>query len=337
MLNKRVLATAILSLSIAAPTATNILPTAQAAPSHLGCGKQVVEDAGFKGDVSIVVAKHLKVSCGLSVQQIAQLSDSDLTQVIEELGISKEGFNPALVRAAARTIDQNTDKSGNGGGAGDHDRDNQTGVSVDRIKAGARTVTGTVYLQADQDEQKVSAALPGRNFVTVTAKKKNPGKAETVKFEIPVPEGLQLREHHQVFVYTGEGAPTPQRIRNGGAMLLVEAEGSGGEEGSADSADNGAQAQQTQILVDDIVVGAQTITGKVKLPEGVSEQKIAAFFPRSLFGEAIVSKSEADAAGAVAFEIAVPESLNLRVGDQVKIGPVGSPAEIQSVTVKSAS
>ena len=337
MLNKRVLATAILSLSIAAPTATNILPTAQAAPSHLGCGKQVVEDAGFKGDVSIVVAKHLKVSCGLSVQQIAQLSDSDLTQVIEELGISKVGLNLALVRAAAGTIDQNTDKPGNAGGTDDLDRDYQTGVSVDRIKAGARTVTGTVYLQADQDEQKISAALPRRNFVTVTAKKKNPGKAELVKFEIPVPESLRLREHHQVFVYTGEGAPTPQRIRNGGAMLLVEAEGAGAGEGSADGADNGAQTQQTQILVDEIAAGAQTITGKVKLPEGVSEQKIAAFFPRSLFGEAIVSKSEADAAGVVAFEIAVPESLNLRVGDQVKIGPVGSPAEIQSVTVKSAS
>ncbi|MDK4235411.1 hypothetical protein [Corynebacterium propinquum] len=205
MLNKRVLATAILSLSIAAPTVSNLSPIAQAAPSHLGCGKQVVEDAGFKGDVSIVVAKHLKVSCGLSVQQIAQLSDHELTQVIEELGISKAGFNPALVRAAAGTIDQNTDKPGNGGGTDDLDRDYQTGVSVDRIKAGARTVTGTVYLQADQDEQKISAALPRRNFVTVTAKKKNPGKAELVKFEIPVPESLQLREHHQV-LYTRERA-----------------------------------------------------------------------------------------------------------------------------------
>lgn len=336
MINKRAVAAAVLSLSIVIPGASSVAQ-ATTAPKHLGCDKTVAEDAGFRGTSSIVVAKHLKVSCGLSVAEISQLSDSELTQVIEELGISKEGFNPALVRAAAGTIDQNTDKSGNGGGAGDHDRDNQTGVSVDRIKAGARTVTGTVYLQADQDEQKVSAALPGRNFVTVTAKKKNPGTAETVKFEIPVPEGLQLREHHQVFVYTGEGAPTPQRIRNGGAMLLVEADGSGGEESSADSADNGAQAQQTQILVDDIVVGAQTITGKVKLPEGVSEQKIAAFFPRSLFGEAIVSKSEADAAGVVTFEIGVPESLHLRVGDQVKIGPVGSPAEIQSITVRTAS
>lgn len=335
MLNKRVLATAILSLSIAAPTATNILPTAQAAPSHLGCGKQVVEDAGFKGNVSIVVAKHLKVSCGLSVQQIAQLSDSDLTQVIEELGISKVGFTPVLVRAAAGTIDQSTDKPGKGGGAGELDRDNQTGVNVDRIKAGDRAVTGTVYLQADQDEQKVSAALPGRNFVTVTAKKTNPGKAETVKFEIPVPESLRLREHHQVFVYTGEGVPTPQRIRNGGAMLLVEADGSAGEEGSADSADNGAPTQQTQILVDDIVVGAQTITGKVKLPEGVSEQKIAAFFPRSLFAQVSVQNAQKDAQGFVNFEIAVPESLNLQVGDHVKIGPVGKLAEIQTVVVKA--
>ncbi|MDK8535089.1 hypothetical protein [Corynebacterium propinquum] len=335
MLNKRVLATAILSLSIAAPTVSNLSPIAQAAPSHLGCGKQVVEDAGFKGDVSIVVAKHLKVSCGLSVQQIAQLSDHELTQVIEELGISKAGFNPALVRAAAGTIDQNTDKPGNGGGTDDLDRDYQTGVSVDRIKAGARTVTGTVYLQADQDEQKISAALPRRNFVTVTAKKKNPGKAELVKFEIPVPESLQLREHHQVFVYTGEGAPTPQRIRNGGAMLLVEAEGSGDGEGSADGADDGAQTQQTQILIDEIAAGAKTITGRVKLPEGVSEQKIAAFFPRSLFAQVSVQSAQKDAQGFANFEIAVPESLNLRVGDQVKIGSVGKLAEIQTVVVKA--
>ena len=335
MLNKRLLATAILSLSIAAPAVSTLSPIAQAAPSHLGCGKQVVEDAGFKGDVSIVVAKHLKVSCGLSVQQIAQLSDSDLTQVIEELGISKVGLNLALVRAAAGTIDQNTDKPGNAGGTDDLDRDYQTGVSVDRIKAGARTVTGTVYLQADQDEQKISAALPRRNFVTVTAKKKNPGKAELVKFEIPVPESLRLREHHQVFVYTGEGAPTPQRIRNGGAMLLVEAEGSGAGEDSEDSADNGAQTQQTQILVDEIAAGAQTITGKVKLPEGVSEQQIAAFFPRSLFAQVSVQNAQKDAQGFVNFELAVPESLNLQVGDQVKIGPVGKLAEVQTVVVKA--
>lgn len=335
MLNKRVLATAILSLSIVAPTVSTLSPIAQAAPSHLGCGKQVVEDAGFKGDVSIVVAKHLKVSCGLSVQQIAQLSDSDLTQVIEELGISKAGLNLALVRAAAGTIDQNTDKPGNAGGTGDLDRNYQTGVSVDRIKAGARTVTGTVYLQADQDEQKISAALPRRNFVTVTAKKKNPGKAELVKFEIPVPDGLQLREHHQVFVYTGEGAPTPQRIRNGGAMLLVEADGSGSGQDSADGADNGAETQQTQILVDEIAAGAQTITGKVKLSEGVSEQKIAAFFPRSLFAQVSVQSAQKDAQGFVNFEITVPESLNLQEGEQVKIGPVGKLAEIQTVVVKA--
>ncbi|MDK8723244.1 hypothetical protein QP919_07530 [Corynebacterium propinquum] len=324
---KRALVAAVLSIGIVTPLASNIAPHAQAAPSHLGCGRGVVEDAGFQGNASVVVAKHLKVSCGLSVEQISKLTDAQLTQVIEDIGISRQGFSPALVRAAAPNIDQGTDRPRSVEESDDFDQGYQTGVDVDELKAGARKVTGRVYLQADQDQQKISAAFPGRHFVTITALKQNPGKAELVHFEIPVPDDVELREHHQVFVYTGEGTPTPQRVRNGGAMLLV----------TASDKDSAAMENQLSVLVDDIVAGARTVTGKVKLPSDVTEQKIAAFFPRSLFGEVTVRKTEADTAGAVTFEIAVPESLNLRAGDQVKIGPVGSPADIQSVTVKPAS
>ncbi|VEH73253.1 hypothetical protein [Corynebacterium segmentosum] len=81
-LNKRVLASATLSVSLVVPA---VAPVAWADATHVACEQSFRAGSDFDGDANAKVAEHLKRNCHLTAEQISKLSIEDLKSVAKEL------------------------------------------------------------------------------------------------------------------------------------------------------------------------------------------------------------------------------------------------------------
>lgn len=81
-LNKRVLASATMSVSLVVPA---VAPVAWANDTHVSCEQSFRPGSDFDGDANAKVAEHLKRNCHLTAEQISKLSIEDLKSVAKEL------------------------------------------------------------------------------------------------------------------------------------------------------------------------------------------------------------------------------------------------------------
>ena len=91
--------------------------------------------------------------------------------------------------------------------------------------------------------------------------------------------------------------------------------------------------KQVQVVVEEVSAGDAEVKGRVYLPIGTKEQMVSAvFLPRTHLEQIRVTRENADKAQWVQFSIPVPESIQLKEGDQVIVGPIPS-TESQKKTV----
>ena len=183
MLNKRVLASAVLSVSIAAPLVT---PTAQAADAHLGCA-QLQRGSDFDTrNIEGHLDEHLRRACKLSADQVKALSLDDLNKVAEELGYVNQAINIGLLPAyasAGEPAQASDDRA-----AGDSARTSLDNIYVHPVKAGDTAVTGQAWLHTPGQTRTVSAffkaqATSGQTTVT----NKHTDRPEIIDFTIQIP------------------------------------------------------------------------------------------------------------------------------------------------------
>ena len=244
--NKRVLAAAALSVSLVVPT---VAPVAQAVDSHQNCKQRYVSGLDFNSQPAIAVAQHLQKNCGLTEEQISQLSVDELKSVAKELK-NKNGeavFTDAEIssldaaqvnRAAVESSGAN--EAGQAGGQDNPDgdaADQQMTVSpqVNDITAGDKEVTGTVRLYPSEKNYEFAATFPGGAVEKIAVKA--PAKAATVDFKIAVPQGVELKAGDEVFVTPVPNTANSQTGEGPGQTIVVK---------PADVTDNGDGANENE-------------------------------------------------------------------------------------------
>lgn len=137
---------------------------------HVKCPQKFRVGSDFDGDVNAKVGKYLQRDCGFPADQISRLSIRD-----EEFG--------------------ETTGAGTGG-----DQQSEPRLKVDDVKAGARKVTGSVFLLPGEMK---TVRVTFENFLTGTqdlelkqssAESDGTPKGEYVSFEIVVPDKVTLKE-----------------------------------------------------------------------------------------------------------------------------------------------
>lgn len=231
--NKRVLAAAALSVSLVVPT---VAPVAQAA-EHLDCEQAFQVKQDFDGTAAIVVAQHLRKNCGLSVDQISELSVAELKKVAQELKdkdgnpLSEEkinGINKAEVSGAAKDAAEKDEKEAASQNAEVEAEQFTVAPQVNDIKAGDKEVTGTVRLYPSEKNYEFAATFPGGAVEKIAVKA--PAEDATVDFKIAVPQGVELKAGDEVFVTPVPNTANPQTGEGPGQTIVVK---------PADVADNG--------------------------------------------------------------------------------------------------
>ena len=206
MLNKRVLASAVLSVSIAAPLVT---PTAQAADTHLGCA-QLQRDSDFDTrNIEGHLDEHLRRACKLSTEQVKALSLDDLNKVAEELGYVNQAINIGLLHAyasAGEPAQASDDRA-----AGDSARTSLDNIYVHPVKAGDTAVTGQAWLHTPGQTRTVSAffeaqATSGQTTVT----NKHTDRPEIIDFTIQIP-GPYVPKAGDVIIVGFDGDTSSQK------------------------------------------------------------------------------------------------------------------------------
>lgn len=162
-LNKRVLASATLSVSLVVPA---VAPVASATDTHVNCEQNFRAGRDFDGDANGKVAEHLQRNCNLSAEQISKLSLDELKSVAKEL--KKADGTPAIGveeieqlttgqvnseaenNKAADEADEPGETQGNGAGGEQQSVDTLT---VNAVKAGAKSVTGWVFCSQGKRKQ----------------------------------------------------------------------------------------------------------------------------------------------------------------------------------------
>lgn len=183
MLNKRVLASAVLSVSIAAPMVT---PTAQASDAHLGCA-QLQKGSDFDTrNIEGHLDEHLRRACKLSAEQVKALSPDDLNKVAEELGYVNQTINIGLLHAYASAGEPAQDRGDRA--AGDSARKSLDSIYLYPVKAGDTAVKGQAWLHTPGQTRTVSAffkaqATSGKTTVT----NKQTDRPEIIDFTIQIP------------------------------------------------------------------------------------------------------------------------------------------------------
>ena len=231
--NKRVLAAAALSVSLVVPT---VAPVAQAA-EHLDCEQAFQVKQDFDGTAAIVVAQQLRKNCGLSVDQISELSVAELKKVAQELKdkdgnpLSEEkinGINKAEVSGAAKDAAEKDEKEAASQNAEVEAEQFTVAPQVNDIKAGDKEVTGTVRLYPSEENYEFAATFPGGAVEKIAVKA--PAEDATVDFKIAVPQGVELKAGDEVFVTPVPNTANPQTGEGPGQTIVVK---------PADVADNG--------------------------------------------------------------------------------------------------
>ena len=207
-LNKRVLASVALSVSLVGAAVT---PVAWAADGHRSCAQNFQD--GIDADINLVVAKHLRRNCNLSVEQISVLSVDAMKEVAREFKKDGaplyaeeqlKGLSPQNVVNLARGID--TPAGDNSNGPTDGEQQSGPALSVKEVKAGDTVITGSVYLLPG--EQKIiQAQFPSRivktkvvRFSKESGEAGETAKGKVVTFNIDVPDEIQLKANDEVTV-----------------------------------------------------------------------------------------------------------------------------------------
>ena len=238
--NKRILAAAAVSVSLVAPA---VAPVAQAADSHQNCEQRFVSGLDFNSQPAIAVAQHLKKNCGLTEEQISQLSVDELKSVAKELKNKNDeavftdeeinSLDAAQVNRAA-VEGPGANEAGQAGGQDNADgdaADQQMIVSpqVNDITAGDKKVTGTVRLYPSAKKYEFAATFPGGQVAKTQLDA--PAVAATVNFEIAVPEGVELKAGDEVFVTPVPNVAIPGTNEGPGKNVTVKpAAAPGGED-----------------------------------------------------------------------------------------------------------
>ena len=231
-LNKRVLASATLSVSLVVPA---VVPVAWADDAHVACEQNFRAGSDFDAGPNGNVAEHLQRNCNLTAEQISKLSLDELKSVAKEL--KKADGTPAVsveeieqlttgqVNHEAEISEATGDGADENGKEGDVEGESQFIVraKVNDIKAGDRKVTGTVRLYPAHSEQRIGATFPG-GYVEKTAVNLPEGvEAQDVPFEIDVPESVQLKAGDEVFVTPIPNVANQETGEGNGQNIVVKA------------------------------------------------------------------------------------------------------------------
>ncbi|OJI02359.1 hypothetical protein [Corynebacterium diphtheriae] len=321
--NKRVIASAALSVSLA--TSGVDIPVAWADEMHVKCPQEFHGGSDFDGDVNAKVEEHLQRNCELTTDQISRRSIRD-----EKFGEST------------------------GAGTGEEQQSGPP-LSVNKVKAGDREITGSVYLLPGQ-EKTIQVSFPNGRVLTKKLQldensvgEGNVRKGKVVNFKIEVPAGLDLKADDVIAViplyynFGRKDAPVKVIVQ---PADVVEEEGRGserpegsdkpgaGSEGSEtpESPDSGDSEGEFPVAViaevNDIKEGDNKVTGKVRLYPG-QEVEIEAYFPGGMIKTTVVKlEKKAKKEGQVPegefvpFEIDVPLDVKLMEGDKVSVSPI---------------
>ncbi|MDK4331607.1 hypothetical protein [Corynebacterium accolens] len=232
-LNKRVLASVALSASL---VTTAVTPAAWAADDdYLTC----TEDfrAGIEVDAAIYVnvAKHLQRNCNWSVDRISPLNVEQMRQVAKKLKKedgtllhSEDALNFLKPTWVLDVVNYNKAFSGNGGmGSAGDGQQSEFPLTVDEVKAGAKEVTGSVFLRPGQ-KKTIHIAFPNfqvsaadLQFNGSTAQGEDVSKGEVATFKFKVPQGLELKANDEIAVYPtyydfGKDVPVKVAVKSAG-------------------------------------------------------------------------------------------------------------------------
>ncbi|CAB0841319.1 hypothetical protein FRC0326_01038 [Corynebacterium diphtheriae] len=315
--NKRVIASAALSVSLAT---SGVAPVAWADEMHVKCPQEFHGGSDFDGDVNAKVEEHLQRNCELTTDQISRHSIRD------------EKFSE-------------TTEAGTGG------EQQSEPLKVNAVKAGDREITGSVFVLPGK-KKTVQVTFPNARSLTQdlqldenSGEEGNVPKGKVVTFKFKVPEGLDLKAGHEIFViplYGKSDIDKPVKVIVQPADV-VEEEGHGSERpegsdkpgaGSEGSESPGSGESESEfpfavtVEVNDIKEGDNKVTGKVRLYPG-QEVKIEASFPSGRIATTVVKlEKKATKTGQVPegefvpFEIDVPSDVKLREGHKVSVSPI---------------
>lgn len=255
---------------------------------------------------------------------------------------------------AADEADEPGETQGNGAGGEQQSADTLT---VNAVKAGAKNVTGWVFLLPGQ-EKTINVFFPNglQPSVTVKHEDKSVGEGEIsrgeyVPFEVAVPGGLQLTAGQELIV-TPSKDPSKPGVKVVSTKVVVEPadvaedEGQGPESpGGSDQSGAGSEGSETPegpdsgdsvdefpvdviAEVNDLKEGDKKVTGKLRLLPGQKEE-IEAYFPGGGHQSTVVElpkdpakKGQASESQLVPFGIDIPESVQLKAGQKVTVSPV---------------
>ncbi|CAB0771523.1 hypothetical protein FRC0337_01070 [Corynebacterium diphtheriae] len=315
--NKRVIASAALSVSLAT---SGVAPVAWADEMHVKCPQEFHGGSDFDGDVNAKVGEHLQPNCELATDQISRFSIRD-------------------------------EKIGETMGAGTGGEQQSEPLKVNAVKAGDREITGSVFVLPGK-KKTVQVTFPNARSLTQdlqldenSGEEGNAPKGKVVTFKFKVPEGLDLKAGHEIFViplYGKSDIDKPVKVIVQPADV-VEEEGHGSERpegsdkpgaGSEGSESPGSGESESEfpfavtVEVNDIKEGDNKVTGKVRLYPG-QEVKIEASFPSGRIATTVVKlEKKATKTGQVPegefvpFEIDVPSDVKLREGHKVSVSPI---------------
>ncbi|WP_234914533.1 intracellular motility protein A [Corynebacterium belfantii] len=190
-LNKRVIASAALSVSLAT-SAVAPPPVAWADEKHVNCPQKFRAGSDFDGDVNAKVEKHLQRDCELTADQVSRLS-------IETKNSAKLR-EPGLVTNST-----------------------ESRLKVNDVKVGDKKITGLVFLlPGEQATVQVTFLTTIRTltqelrFDQSSAESDDTSGGKFVPFTISVPSELELRLGDEISVtlpyYTGKSKPKPVKV-----------------------------------------------------------------------------------------------------------------------------
>lgn len=212
-LNKRVFASAALSASL---VGTAVAPVAWASDEHVNGTQEFGNGSDADSGLNVNGADNLQPNYEVSEDQSSQLGAEELTPVAMELPekdntpvSAEEELQQLLPSEAVSDVRANDISSGVDSKVVAVDEE-QTGspLKVDTVKAGAKKITGSVFLLPGQ-EKTILAFLPtGRSLTTDLKLEEKSGdgeqisKGKVVTFEFDVSKELPLKAGAEIVVST---------------------------------------------------------------------------------------------------------------------------------------
>ncbi|MDK8679473.1 hypothetical protein [Corynebacterium accolens] len=250
-LNKRFLASAALSASL---VGTAVAPVAWASDEQVNGAQEFGNSSDADSGLNINDADNLQPNYELSEEQTSQLGSEELTPVAMELPekdnnpVPAEGESQQLLPSAA-VSDVRADDISSGGDSKVVANDEQQSGSplrVGEVKAGARKITGSVFLLPGQ-KKTIQVTFPNGRVLTedleleqssVEEGKTSNGKVFT--FEFDVPEGLELKVGQQIPVIPIYDSLGPGAKKDAPVLVTVKPADKSSESQPEQSPDSGS-------------------------------------------------------------------------------------------------